>query len=79
MGCPKSFSISGGMGAALLTKPELIHDVCNAYPLKCFFFFFLFPNSQRRTFAFCTWLLTLLLSKPDFDNIKEELGHPSNM
>lgn len=28
MGCPKSFSISGGMGAALLTKPELIHDVC---------------------------------------------------
>ena len=44
MGCPKSFSISGGMGAALLTKPELIHDVCNAYPLKCFFFFF-FPFS----------------------------------
>lgn len=29
MGCPKSFSISGGMGAALLSKPELIHDVCN--------------------------------------------------
>jgi tRNA-dihydrouridine synthase len=28
MGCPKAFSISGGMGAALLTKPELIHDVC---------------------------------------------------
>lgn len=28
MGCPKSFSISGGMGAALLSKPELIHDVC---------------------------------------------------
>ncbi|KAL7231567.1 hypothetical protein ACSBR2_009749 [Camellia fascicularis] len=27
MGCPKSFSISGGMGAALLTKPELIHDI----------------------------------------------------
>ena len=27
MGCPKAFSISGGMGAALLTKPELIHDV----------------------------------------------------
>ncbi|XP_059438036.1 uncharacterized protein LOC132170903 isoform X3 [Corylus avellana] len=26
MGCPRSFSISGGMGAALLTKPELIHD-----------------------------------------------------
>ncbi|KAL7241817.1 hypothetical protein ACSBR1_014410 [Camellia fascicularis] len=27
MGCPKSFSISGGMGAALLTKPELILDI----------------------------------------------------
>lgn len=27
MGCPKSFSLSGGMGAALLNKPELIHDV----------------------------------------------------
>ncbi|XP_023517247.1 tRNA-dihydrouridine(20) synthase [NAD(P)+]-like isoform X2 [Cucurbita pepo subsp. pepo] len=26
MGCPKSFSISGGMGAALLKKPDLIHD-----------------------------------------------------
>lgn len=27
MGCPKSFSLSGGMGAALLTNPELIHDI----------------------------------------------------
>uniref|UniRef100_A0A2P2KME6 tRNA-dihydrouridine20 synthase NADP+-like isoform X3 n=1 Tax=Rhizophora mucronata TaxID=61149 RepID=A0A2P2KME6_RHIMU len=27
MGCPKSFSISGGMGAALLSKPQLIHDI----------------------------------------------------
>jgi len=27
MGCPKAFSIQGGMGAALLSKPELIHDV----------------------------------------------------
>ncbi|XP_028245416.1 tRNA-dihydrouridine(20) synthase [NAD(P)+]-like isoform X3 [Glycine soja] len=27
MGCPKSFSVSGGMGAALLSKPELIHDI----------------------------------------------------
>lgn len=27
MGCPKSFSISGGMGAALLSKPETIHDI----------------------------------------------------
>ena len=31
MGCPKSFSISGGMGAALLKKPDLIHDVRNSY------------------------------------------------
>ncbi|CAI0430821.1 unnamed protein product [Linum tenue] len=27
MGCPRSFSISGGMGAALLRKPELIADI----------------------------------------------------
>ncbi|KMT06960.1 hypothetical protein BVRB_6g152950 isoform A [Beta vulgaris subsp. vulgaris] len=27
MGCPRSFSISGGMGAALLSKPEIIHDI----------------------------------------------------
>ncbi|CAM6033437.1 unnamed protein product [Sphagnum compactum] len=27
MGCPKSFSMSGGMGAALLSKPDLIHDI----------------------------------------------------
>ncbi|MCL7041210.1 hypothetical protein MKW94_028908 [Papaver nudicaule] len=27
MGCPKAFSVSGGMGAALLSKPELIHDI----------------------------------------------------
>lgn len=27
MGCPKAFSIQGGMGAALLSKPELIQDV----------------------------------------------------
>ncbi|XP_068656146.1 uncharacterized protein [Aristolochia californica] len=30
MGCPKSFSISGSMGAALLSKPELIHDILTA-------------------------------------------------
>lgn len=39
MGCPKSFSISGGMGAALLTRPELIHDVCHAYRLEIAFLF----------------------------------------
>ncbi|KAJ4964319.1 hypothetical protein NE237_024258 [Protea cynaroides] len=27
MGCPKAFSVGGGMGAALLSKPELIHDI----------------------------------------------------
>ena len=27
MGCPKPFSTSGGMGAALLDKPELIYDI----------------------------------------------------
>ncbi|XP_020224425.1 tRNA-dihydrouridine(20) synthase [NAD(P)+]-like isoform X2 [Cajanus cajan] len=27
MGCPKSFSVSGGMGSALLSKPDLIHDI----------------------------------------------------
>ncbi|XP_017618914.1 uncharacterized protein LOC108463476 isoform X3 [Gossypium arboreum] len=34
MGCPKSFSVSGGMGAALLTKPDLIHDVGASYYWK---------------------------------------------
>lgn len=41
MGCPKSFSISGGMGAALLNKPELIHDVCEIYHWKAAVLFFL--------------------------------------
>lgn len=27
MGCPKEFSLKGGMGAALLTKPEKIKEV----------------------------------------------------
>jgi tRNA-dihydrouridine synthase 2 len=27
MGCPKGFSLQGGMGAALLSKPELVRDV----------------------------------------------------
>jgi tRNA-dihydrouridine synthase 2 len=27
MGCPKEFSVSGGMGAALLKKPELVKEV----------------------------------------------------
>lgn len=41
MGCPKSFSVSGGMGAALLSKPDLIHDILTtlkrnlATPVTC--------------------------------------------
>ncbi|XP_028245414.1 tRNA-dihydrouridine(20) synthase [NAD(P)+]-like isoform X2 [Glycine soja] len=35
MGCPKSFSVSGGMGAALLSKPELIHDRNLNTPVTC--------------------------------------------
>ena len=43
MGCPKSFSISGGMGAALLSKPELATDIVRTlrselpanFPLTC--------------------------------------------
>lgn len=27
MGCPKHFSISGGMGAALLSKPQLVKEI----------------------------------------------------
>lgn len=27
MGCPRSFSLTGGMGAALLSKPDLIYDI----------------------------------------------------
>lgn len=27
MGCPKAYSIKGGMGAALLTKPEIVKDI----------------------------------------------------
>ncbi|MED6161152.1 hypothetical protein PIB30_058031 [Stylosanthes scabra] len=27
MGCPKAFSVQGGMGSALLSKPDLIHDI----------------------------------------------------
>jgi tRNA-dihydrouridine synthase len=26
MGCPKPFSLSGGMGAALLSKPDLVKE-----------------------------------------------------
>eukprot|EP01048_Picozoa_sp_COSAG05_P017371 COSAG05_NODE_2356_length_3186_cov_2.372530_3_plen_167_part_00 len=30
MGCPLSFSVKGGMGSALLGKPEVMHDIVSA-------------------------------------------------
>ena len=30
MGCPKSFSIKGGMGSALLTQPQKVYDILNS-------------------------------------------------
>ena len=41
VGCPKSFSLSGGMGAALLSKPELIHDV--HFLIDSFCLFYMYP------------------------------------
>lgn len=41
MGCPKPFSISGGMGAALLKKPELVKEILTSLvqvstiPISC--------------------------------------------
>eukprot|EP00494_Astrolonche_serrata_P033981 UN34250 len=44
MGCPKHFSIQGGMGAALLKKPEMVKDIMttltrnfnrNELPITC--------------------------------------------
>ena len=40
MGCPKHFSIQGGMGAALLQKPQLAFDVRvyhHLWPVSGFF------------------------------------------
>lgn len=70
MGCPKSFSVSGGMGAALLSKPELIHDVCFAYPWGHLFISSWKCLINPRAFYFFI---------PDFDNAKEELGCASDM
>ncbi len=30
MGCPKDFSVKGGMGAALLTQPDKVRDILTA-------------------------------------------------
>lgn len=70
MGCPKSFSISGGMGAALLSKPELIHDVINI--LNCLFLF-----ESCSLLGMISSGCFLLLA--DFNDPKEELGHIGNM
>jgi tRNA-dihydrouridine synthase 2 len=41
MGCPKHFSISGGMGAALLSKPDIVKDILSTLvrninlPISC--------------------------------------------
>lgn len=34
MGCPKSFSIKGGMGAALMNKPDLIQEIIRTLKAK---------------------------------------------
>jgi hypothetical protein len=65
MGCPKSFSLSGGMGAALLSKPELIHDVLFLIVSFCL--------------LYTIYPLLLLVYTIDFDNIAEELGHNCDM
>ena len=40
MGCPKEFSLKGGMGAALLTQPEKVREVgghCGVCDRICWF------------------------------------------
>lgn len=39
MGCPKHFSVQGGMGSALLKKPETIKDVTSLLQLYISVFF----------------------------------------
>lgn len=62
MGCPKSFSVKGGMGAALLDKPEagdgggpgreltglvvLHHQFISIHLIHVSFFFLLLPSSS---------------------------------
>ena len=41
MGCPKSFSVKGGMGAALLEKPDTVAEIL---------------RSLRRALPSATWL-----------------------
>lgn len=57
MGCPKAFSIQGGMGAALLSKPELIHDVHAS--LNSFAYIYAFVSSHVDVFSIPQILATL--------------------
>lgn len=72
MGCPKSFSVSGGMGAALLAKPDLIQDVGASYYWK----------NPLISFPVCALnfdLSNYYFANSDFNNFKEEHRHSSNM
>lgn len=68
MGCPKSFSVSGGMGAALLTKPDLIHDVNNLIHSR----FFFFPSAEclqlisNFLFSFLSSDFDYIIAKPKY-------------
>lgn len=69
MGCPKSFSISGGMGAALLSKPDLIHDVSNAQkriPITIWTYYVCLKNYYFPLYT-------------DSDHTKEKHRYTSNM
>ena len=73
MGCPKSFSLSGGMGAALLSKPELIQDVRKSTLVARI----LAPPSHCR---FCNPpFFDFSLSNADFNNLKEEFAYACDM
>lgn len=74
MGCPKSFSISGGMGAALLSKPDLIHDV-NIFILILLWIVFLFE------FDYVPIWSDIFLSfwNLDFDNTEKKSWYTSDM
>ena len=47
MGCPKEFSVQGGMGAALLKKPELVKEVNEVLLL---FFFLCLKSTLKQLF-----------------------------
>lgn len=67
MGCPKHFSISGGMGAALMKKPDVVEDVSRKDQKKkngqliCSFIFFILGVES----VFCVYSLFCHLSDPE--------------